>query len=54
LRGRWQAGERISDRSLFRSGAGFAWKSERIAGSEFGHVTHGPVSFFCVNACISG
>jgi hypothetical protein len=39
---------------LFRSGAGFAWKSERIAGSKFGHVTHGPISFFCVNACISG
>jgi hypothetical protein len=43
---------RTSERSLFRSGAGFAWKSELIAGREFGHVTHHAISFFCVNACV--
>jgi hypothetical protein len=38
---------------LFRSGSGFAWKSEPVAGTEFGHVAHNIIRFFCIEARVS-
>lgn len=38
---------------LFRSRSSLPRKSERIAGSEFGHATHNTIRLFCVDACVS-
>jgi hypothetical protein len=37
----------------FRSGSGFAWKSEPIAGTEFCYVAHNIIPFFCIEARVS-